>query len=367
MQHGSDAAYFFEAASTGDYDFSLDESLLFTENQAPLIVYGGIYALMSSLGLDANPFGGILLNAALVIASLALALHYARTHFGFGPARQFKLAGLLSFNGLVMMFAGIHMRDAFLLFLTTAAMVAFHPAPWQISLRRHVARIGILIVLAALSFLSRIESFVVPILLYVLAIASALDFRRTGVRLLMLAGLAAIATYIIRYDVIQLVNDNAEAYKLLSQEESSGSSLAYYLLYDLPVPFSTLAGMVLLLFIKIPFWRGALYDSYSFYVSLAAFQMMFVAPTVIGLGWFAMKGGLELRHRYLFFILFASVAIVALTSNQVRHIATAYPALMILYLCRDEIVPRASQTRVRRYSLFVTALVILASVAIQLR
>ena len=79
MQHGSDAAYFFEAASTGDYDFSLDESLLFTENQVPLILYGEIYALMSSLGFDADPLGGILSNTALVLTALALLLHYART------------------------------------------------------------------------------------------------------------------------------------------------------------------------------------------------------------------------------------------------------------------------------------------------
>lgn len=367
MQHESDAAYFFETASTGDYDFALDETLLFTENQLPLTLYGGIYALMSSLGLDANPFGGILVNAALVTAALALALHYARTRFGFGPYRQLKLAGLLSFNGLIMMFAGIHMRDAFLLFMTTAAVVAFHPSPGRTSLPRHAARIGILVVLAVLSFLSRKESFAVPILIYLLAVASTLDFRRTGVRVVLLACAAVIATVVVRLNIVQLVTDNAEAYKLLSQDESSSSSLAYYLLYDLPAPLSTLAGMVLLLFIRMPFWRVALNDSYSFYVSLAAFQMLFIAPTVIGLCWFAMKRRLELRLRYLFFILVAMAVIVTLTSNQVRHFATVYPALMIVYLCRDEIVPRASQRGFRQFSLFVTALVILASLVIELR
>jgi len=367
MQHGSDAAYFFETASTGDYDFSFDESLLFTENQLPLMLYGEVYALMSSLGLDANPFGGILVNAALVVAALALALHYARTRFGFGPYRQLKLAGLLSFNGLIMMFAGIHMRDAFLFFTATVAMVAFHPSPARTSLPRHAARFGLLVVLAVLSFLSRKEGFAVPVLIYLLAIASKLDFRRTGVRFAMLACAAVIATVAVWLNVIQLVTENAEAYKLLSQEESSSSSLAYFLLYDLPVPLSTFAGMALLLFIKVPFWRGALYDSYSFYISLAAFQMLFIAPTVIGLCWYAMTKRLELRLHYLFLILVAMVFIVTITSNQVRHLAVVYPAMMIVYLCRDEIVPRARQRGFRQFSLFATTLVILASLAIELR
>ena len=367
MQHGSDAAYFFEAASTGDYDFSLDESLLFTENQVPLILYGEIYALMSSLGFDADPLGGILSNTALVLTALALLLHYARTRFGYGPRRQLMLAGLLSFNGLVMMFAGIHMRDAFLLFTTTVAVIAFHPAPGRTSLRRHAARIGTLIVLALLSFLSRKEAVAVPILVYFLAVASTLDFRRTGVRVAMLVCASILVTVAVRLNVIQFVTENAEAYKLLSQEESSSSSLAYFLLYDLPAPFSTLAGMALLLFIKFPFWRGALSDSYSFFISLAAFQMLFIAPATIGLCWFALRRPLELRHRYLFLILVAMLSIVTLTSNQVRHFAVVYPVLMILYLCRDEIVPQASQRGFRRYSLFATALVILASLAIGLR
>lgn len=367
MQHESDAAYFFETASTGDYDFSFDETLLFTENQLPLIVYGHVYALMSSIGLVPDPLGGILVNAALVFAALGLTLHYARTRFGFGPRRQFQLAALLAFNGLVMMFSGIHMRDAFLLFTTTVAMVALHPTPGRTSLARHATRFGMLLVLVVLSFLSRREGFAVPTLIYVLSYASKLDFRRTGVRLALLALVAVVGLVYVQSDVNRLVTESADAYKLLSQEESTGSSLAYYLLYELPAPFSTLAGMVLLLFIKIPFWRGALHDSYSFYVTLAALQMLFIAPAFIGLCWFAMRRRLELRLRYLFFILFAMVVVVTLTSHQVRHFSVVYPALMIVFLCRDEVVPNASQQGFRRAALSATALVALMSLAIELR
>lgn len=367
MQHESDAAYFFETASTGDYDFSIDETLLFTENQLPLILYGEVYKLMSALGLEANPFGGILVNAALVLATLALALHYARTRFGFGPKRQLQLAALLSFNGLIMMYAGIHMRDAFLLFTATASVVAFHPSAGRSSLSRHAARFGMLVLLAALSFLSRKEGFVVPILVYVLSIAVTLDFRRKCVSLVVL-GLALIAVVVVvQFDAIAMVLENAERYKLLTQDETGNSSIAYYLLYELPEPLSTLAGMVLLLFVKIPFWRGALYDSYTFFITLSAFQMLFIAPAFLGIVWFALTTRLELRFRYLILILVAILLITNLSSKQVRHFAILYPMLMVVYLSRREIVPRARQPMYQRLCLATTGLVLLLSLAIEAR
>lgn len=367
MQHESDAAYFFETASTGDYDFPLDETLLITENQLPLILYGEVYKLMSALGLEANPFGGILVNAALVLATLALALHYARTRFGFGPNRQMQLAALLSFNGLIMMYAGIHMRDAFLLFTATASVVAFHPSAGRTSLPRHAARFVMLLVLAVLSFLSRKEGFAVPLLVYVLSIAVTLDYRRTGVRLVMLALALIAVALVVQFDVIPMVLEHAERYKLLTQDETGNSSIAYYLLYELPEPLSTLAGMVLLLFIKIPFWRGALYDSYTFFMTLSAFQMLFIAPAFLGIVWFALTRRLELRFRYLILILVAMLLITILTSKQVRHFAILYPMLMIVYLSRREIVPRPSQRIYRHLSLAMTCMVILLSIALEAR
>jgi hypothetical protein len=367
MQHESDAAYFFETASTGDYDFSFDETLLYTENQLPLILYGKVYELMATLGMQANPIGGILVNALLVLATLWLALHYARTRFGFEPKRQMQLAALLSFNGLIMMYAGIHMRDAFPLLAATASVVAFHPSPQRISLPRHVARFGMLVVLAVVSFLSRTEGIAVPVLIYLSSIAVMLDYRRTSIRIVMVVLLLLAITLVIQFDLISVVVEQYQAYKLLSQAESGNSSLGHFLLYELPEPISTLAGNVLLLFVKIPFWRGALYDSYTFFMTLSALQMLIIAPAFLGVVWFALTRRLESRFRYLILILIAMLLITNLTSKQVRHFSILYPMLMIIYLSRREIVPQPSQRMYRYICLSMTGLVLLLSVGLELR
>jgi uncharacterized membrane protein (Fun14 family) len=363
MQQDSDAAYFFITASTGDYDFSLDESLLLTENQLPVIAYGAIYELLADIGINADPFWGILLNALLVVTSQLIAVLYARTRFGFSNPKLIRLSLLISFNGLMMMFAGIHMRDAFLLLTATVSVVVFHPPPGPSSFRRRTARFAWLALLMVSSFLCRKEGFAVPLLIYLLSSIAPLDFRSGSVRLRLLLVVAAFVGFVLWLDVINQIVDNYNAYKLLSQDESATSSLAYSLLYELPFPFSTLAASVLLLFIKMPFWRAGLYDSYSFYMSVAAFQMLFVAPVFVGLLGYALLNRIDCRFRYLMLILVSMLFVTAVTSNQVRHFAIVYPALMIVYMSRKDILPAATQRRYANFAYSLSGAVILLSLA----
>ena len=136
---------------------------------------------------------------------------------------------------------------------------------------------------------------------------------------------------------LELVFDNYTAYKLLSEKESSESSIGHYLLYNLPFPISTLASAALVLFIKFPFWRGMMYDSYSFYMSLAAVRMLIVAPAYIVIVLSSFFRHTDIHLRYLVLVLLSLLLIVALTSNQVRHFAVGYPFLLLLYQMRRSI------------------------------
>lgn len=367
MQQDSDAAYFFATASTGDYEFSLDESLLVTENQLPIVAYGAIYSFLSNLGIDADPFWGIVLNAMLVVTSQMIAVHYARHRFGFSHSLLVKLALLISFNGLMMMFAGIHMRDAFLLCTATISVVVFHPQPDRSSWGQALRRFAWLLVLMAASFVCRKEGFAVPLLFYLISIIAPLDFGALSVRVKLLLVVAAFAGFILWLDVADLITNNYNAYKLLSQDESARSSLAYALLYDLPFPFSTLAAGVLLLFIKIPFWRDGLYDSYSFYMSIAALQMLFIAPAFIALLGYVLLNKVDFRYRYLMLILVSMLFVTAITSNQVRHFAIVYPILMIVYLSRREIIPPKKRAVYKNVVYAMGGVVVLLSLAVGAR
>ena len=85
MQHESDAAYFFEAASAGDFEFEIDSNfirnIIEKENILPLAIYGWIYSFFNGIGVARNPFFGIALNASMVALSQLIVVLYARRDF----------------------------------------------------------------------------------------------------------------------------------------------------------------------------------------------------------------------------------------------------------------------------------------------
>lgn len=367
MQQDSDAAYFFETASSGAYDFSLDASILTNENSLPLIAYGAIYNFFGDLGIRPDPALGILFNALLVVASQLVILAYARQRFGFDAKDSAKLALLMSFNGVLMMFAGIHMRDAFLLLTATLSVLAFHPRAGVTKATTTAHRFLTLLILMTLSFLCRKEGFAVPLLVYLISSLLPFDFQRQATRIKMLI-LLVLGLYVLAgTDVIDLVLDNYEAYKLLSQGESASGSLAYFLLYELPLPISILAGNILLLFIKIPFWRGMFFDSYSFYMSMAAVQMIFVAPTLLAVAVYAVYHKLKLDYLYLLLLVLSLLFLTAITSNQVRHFSIIYPALFILHVSRRRLITGAQQHRYFGFTRGLSITIFSLSVLIELR
>lgn len=343
MQNESDAAYFFDVASTDSYDFRLDSPLLLNENSAPILLWTWTYRLAGALGLAPDPLWGILLNAGLVVASQFMILVYARRKFGIEGRPLLGLAALMSLNGVMMMFAGIHMRDAFLLLSTVISVIAFHPPEGRRSLHRRLGNFLLLLVLMVAAFLCRTEGFVVPLAIYL--IAGAMKFRMKGlyIKAALFLGVAAFAAVLIWLDAFSLVLNNYESYKVLSQDESSQSSLAYYFLYDLPFPLSTFASSILLLFIKVPFWRDWLFDSYSFYVSITAVEMLLVAPAFLAVLWYTLFNSISQECRYLVLLVSAVLLMAALTSAQVRHFAVVYPCLLLLYQMRNRIMVGANR------------------------
>lgn len=364
MQHDSDAAYFFETANTGNSDFKLDVSLVEEENSLPIMLYSSVYRVISHLGGQPDPFWGIVLNALLVVSSHLIVIIFAHRIFGFSSKRLVFFALLLASNGVLMMFAGIHMRDAFLLVTTTISIVLFRPRAASIVGSR-VWRFVALISLMFIAFLCRKEGFIVPLMVYLIACSMKLYRRGRLLKFLFVGVALGFTVAAVGSGLFDLAIDNYNAYKLLSQAESKDSSLAYYLLYELPFPVSTIASAVLLLFIKIPFWRGMFFDSYSFFISLAAIQMLFITPAIIPIVWRSIFHNVSSDVRYLVFVLLGLLFMVAITSNQVRHFAICYPFLILLYKYRQEIIGARGPYVLAQYFIFGVAVFI--SIVVEFR
>jgi hypothetical protein len=276
------------------------------------------------------------------------------------------MALLMSLNGVLMMFAGIHMRDAFLMLLAVLAVLAFHPPDGDQTFGRLARKLPMLFLLMALSFLCRKESFVIPMIAFSVSAAFALRASRLSTRLALGVVAAIVIAGLLSLDIVTLIVENYEAYQLLSAEEDQGG-LAYALLYGLPFPISTIASATLVLFVKFPFWRSMLTGSYAFYVSVGALQMLFVAPAFLALFVYWVLNKVERRYTYLMGVVLVVLFITAITSSQVRHFAIVYPFLFLLVCARNRIMEahRRSLYRLLQYSLFAGAVLVSALVGMR--
>lgn len=367
MQQDADAADFFEVASTGNFEFHLDQSILINENILPVQVWNLVYRFFAALGVSPTPFWGILVNAVLVMASQFMAVVYARMVFVYDSRALIKFALLMSLNGVMMIFAGIHMRDSFLLLTATISVLVFRPQLSRSLLHGEFKKLIWLLFLMITSFLCRNEGFAVPLMIYLISIAVRLRTSAWSVKLALLLAAVIFVSLLAWLDMISLITSNYEAYKQLTMDESSQSSLGAYFLYGLPFPLSTVASAILLLFIKVPLWRSISLDSYSFCLSIAAIQMLVIAPAFLAIVWYMLFNKIQDDFKYLIYVVLSLLFMTALTSAQVRHFAIIYPFLILLYISKVRIVRGVNLRHYRAFEHLATGAVVLISILSELR
>ena len=329
IQFDSDAAYFFETASDTGVSLRGPEAILLIEHLVPLAVWRTAYKLSLKLGISANREIGILVNGIVVLISLISVLWFAKSTFSVDQPTLNLIAVSLSVAGMHWLFAGLHLRDAFVqnffILSTIAASQFTYRRKWTASLAATVA----LIVLSALLFFTRTEgAFFPPV-----ALCVALSVRqRSVIKIGLLLATGALAVLAIGGSrLLDLVLTNYEAYRELTLIEDGGG-IGATLLYDLPIPISTVFATLQILFVKIPIWRGMFVDAYSFFVSVSAMQMLVWAPPFLLYTISRSISGLETRESRLFIlrIIWINLVLTAATSIQVRHFAALWPFVIIL-------------------------------------
>ena len=333
MQTEGDAGYFFNVSSSFFTLFSNPGN----ENLGPIYLWAALYRALEQVGIQPDPVWGILINSGLVVAALYLFYRYALRFYALGANQAKWLAVLMGSNGVMMMSAGIHMRDAFLIFLTTVAVTLYGRPFNQWPIRFPGSRVAVLAGLSFLSYTCRVEGAVIPIMVAMVAVY-AFGMRRLDVRIripvLVLGGVALFFAFTLSGGFNTLYTDfvtgNRDVYRKLSESESDAGSAALYLLYQLPGYLSVVVGSLQMLFIKVPVWANMWRGSYDFYMALAAIQMLVIAPLATS----TMLASIYRRYsdRVMFHVLATVVLLVmvSLTSIQVRHFAVLYPSFILL-------------------------------------
>lgn len=352
FQAVSDPAVFY-ALSSGNLEGVVLPPLLGTlEGLGAIHVWRQVYELVRWIGLEDERYVGILVNVSAVAATSVLAVKIARVIFGPDAARLRRLKLMLVMCGMFWLFAGLHLRDGFILFLVTALiywLVLYLKKPRFWSLALVSLGVGVASLLFALF---RIEFAFVPVALLAAAVAGqTLSRPGAGNGFLRRGGLVVLATLVLGGLWLSAggrmwssLSGAYETYQSLTAAEESGTgSLGARLIVDQPLPVRVIPGMASLYLYPIPIWSGVQLESaYHLFRSFNAMFFYFVLPLMF-LGLVRLWREPETRSSQLLFMTFAWIGTglgVAATSLEGRHAAAFYVTIFILALLPDLEQPR---------------------------
>lgn len=351
-----DAAHFFDLASRPATEIQLSfGDLLDQENGLAAAAWAAFYEAMAVLGFPRERYVGILLNVAAVGMTGVIAVKATRRVFGDDPDRIRRLILLMSSCGLWWLFAGIHLRDAFVLLGVTAL---FHS--WTCFLDKPsfgMRFLGVCVTSAAGAAVLgslRTEFVFVPIAMALTGTASLMAGRvksalRVRVYALVVIGFGlsvALSVYQGQDFLSALVRGN-EGYSEISIKESATDSLGMAIIVDQPMPVRLLLGSGYMLVAPIPFWSGFQFERvYDLFKSASALFFYFVIPLLVMGASRILTSSNERTPPLLFAFLLTVCVIVATagTSLESRHLGAFLVPMFILAILSDTNLPAVRRT-----------------------
>jgi hypothetical protein len=335
----SDAATFHAMASGLASGLSLDQ--ISTEGALAVVVWRAVYDGFSQLGFDKARYIGIGVNILAVALSGVVGVKMVRNLYGDDTYRFNRLTWLVSTSGLFWLFAGLHLRDAFVLLTVSVLTYA-----WQRYLASPTGASRLLVAVAwsALSFIYlgylRREFAFVPVAMAVAAAASVFTARANPGRRVFVGTLAICAASLSGILIWQFsgalqtaISGGAESYAAHMNASSVSSSLGLRLIVNQPAAIRIVLGGLYLFAFPIPVWTGfQLHSAYHLFISINTVGFYFLTPLLL----LAMREPLR-DHRqrrpevlFLVYLTVGFTAAIALTSLEIRHLGAFLMAALVL-------------------------------------
>ena len=354
LQLSADAYHFFRLASDQVAGLNIEEIRALSEGAFAIVLWGKVYDLFSLMGFPRERYIGGLVNVTAIAFGVVFAVKTAILIFGNDDRRIRLLLALFSFNGIIWMFAGIHLRDG-MVFLAVAALTlqcgSFLNRP-SIGIKFAIFTLALVTSGAFLSLL-RTEFFFVPMVMAA-ACAFAILFElrpdRSRQAKLVLSALSVPVISLLAYfygtDLTNSVSGGHEGYINHLSAQQADDSLAMRWIADAPTPLRAILGTIYLYIFPVPVWSGFLSNSaVDLFRSVNAISFYFVIPLLL-LGIIRVTGSRVAREPPILFLLCISLGFsiaVALTSLENRHLG-AFLAPILLFA----LVPDLSREPVRR-------------------
>jgi hypothetical protein len=366
FQLSSDAATFYEFATSELRGLGLDEVSLVTESVAAVFAWRFTYDLFAALGFEKGRYIGILLNDLAVAFSGVIALRAAFSVYGFDVARLRRLQVLLYSCGLFWLFCSVHLRDSFVLLVSTLSFylwIRFLEAPGTLRLLRYL--VASLPLYGAFALL-RAEFVFIPAMLCVAALLVVGWTRASRSPVLafclLFGGLlgAAAAWVVLGENFLFVFESGTETYSNLAASEAAADSLGMKLIVEQPVPIRLVAGSAMLFVYPIPMWAGLQFDSVTFFFkSLTAPFFYFFTPLFLLGGWRVLSQRAARTPISLFLLgtMVACTAAIAMTSMETRHFGGFLVPGFLLALLPAIDQPRDRSAYRDALALFLSAIV----------
>lgn len=299
------------------------------------------YDLFYLAGFSKLPYIGVTINTIFVSLSGLFSLKMVKLLYPSDPKRYFRFLILFSSCGLFMLFASLHLRDAFVLFFVTLQSYG-----WIRFIRYKNSSNFFL-----LFFITVICSYT---LFWLRAEFTALGFgflaaflgsfiltnqlsRISQLFLYSLSAFIGITVVILLLNYTSVISDLVDSSINYSKvgAEASGGSLGYELIISQPLPIRIFLSSIFLFILPVPFWSGMEENSiYYLFKSLNAVYFYFIIPLIVlsFINFLSFKGLRNTENYFLLFCILGFTTVVAFTSVESRHIGSFIPLFLLFCL-----------------------------------
>lgn len=343
----NDAESFFRVSSQGIYSaYSLADLLTTHEGGVAIKIWQAVYDGFALFGIPKERFIGILVNVVLVSFACVFGVRAAKLIYGNDHFRLRLLFHMATLCGIFWLFAGFHLRDAFVLLAVTGLATVYI---WF--LRRPSFGIAFFItitlsVVTAGIFQSLRNEFLFLPLVFAITAALAIIFsHKSKIKLvwrwlfLLLVIPVVVGVAVSVYPELSFLLEQGAGYYLIERGGLNASTNpGWVLVYQSPWYVQFFLKPLVMFIFPLPVWWGLQLDSaYAFLKGLATPFFYIVLP-LAGVSVHHLYRFLPLRSPQQLFLLFTSLGmtiVTAFTSGETRHLGAFLIIIFLLCLLPD--------------------------------
>lgn len=363
----TDADHFYSFIFSGRIDSDLEILNTRSVGALAILIWDWCYRLASGFGLGYGAYIGIVVNILFMAGTSVVSAQMLGTIIGYNPKRYLTLFLAFSFNGLFILFAVSHIRDAFVCFAIT-----FFVSFWARFLtNRTIYLFFLLIPMSILCFFTlrylRSQFQFLPIGLLGAAILSlmiAKDGPRSQRMWSRILGIGAafgllVVLQTFGSDMSSAVDNGREGYSRGAVETATNQSLGLALVVNQPLPIRLIFGSAYSILMPLPVWAelgtGSIYHLCK---SLGAIFAYFLVPALLARAWCMLKIPRQRVASVIFLLTIFTSFLMAtsISSMEGRHVAAFMPLAIVATLAGSTEIASYRIARARIQFCLLTAI-----------